>query len=145
MPLTSNQIQLVRHSWKSLRGIKPALIADIFYTKLFSENPRLRKMFPADMDAQYTKLMDMLNSIVIRLDRMDELSEDITAMAIRHRGYGVKLSHYKPVGDALLWTLQQALGRDWIPELADAWSTCYNTLTDIMIEAEKKAFSNSNK
>lgn len=139
MPLTSHQIQIVRYSWKSLRGIKPALIADIFYTKLFSENPRLRKMFPADMEAQYTKLMDMLNSIVIRLDKMDELTEDITAMAIRHRGYGVKFSHYKPVGDALLWTLQQGMGRDWTPELAEAWGTCYNTLTGIMIEAEKKS------
>lgn len=136
MALTTAQIQLVKRSWKSLRGIKPELIADIFYTKLFTDNPRVRKMFPADMQQQYNKLMDMLNSIIIRLDNLAELSDDITAMAQRHVGYGVKPQHYALVGNALLWTLKQGLGREWTPELENAWTVCYNTLAELMVNAE---------
>lgn len=91
------------------------------------------------MQLQYNKLMDMLNSIVIRLDDMESLSEEIAAMAYRHAGYGVKPHHYTLVGNALLWTLKQGLGREWTAELEDAWIACYTTLADLMMQAEKKA------
>ncbi len=137
MNLTRRQVLLVKNSWKALRGIRHELIADIFYTKLFTDNPRLRKMFPADMKLQYTKLMDMLSSIVLRLDNLAELDSEITAMAERHVGYGVKPSHYKHVGDALLWTLKQGLGDGWTEEVEDAWKTCYDILAGIMNNAGK--------
>lgn len=139
MQLTTAQIQLVKRSWKSLRGIRPELIADIFYTKLFTDHPRLRKMFPADMQLQYNKLMDMLNSIIVRLDHLEDWTGEITAMAQRHVGYGVKAQHYTVVGNALLWTLKQGLGKDWSPELEAAWAACYQTLTNLMLDAEKHA------
>lgn len=132
MNLTTSQIKLIKQSWRSLRGIKPALIADIFYSKLFVEQPSLRKMFPQNMEEQYTKLMDMLNSIIIRLDKLEEVHDDIINMAKRHEGYGVKDHHYKVVGEALLWTLQQGLGKEWTKELEEAWSICYYQLAGLM-------------
>lgn len=133
MPLTSTQIQLIKQSWKSLRGINPELIADIFYTKLFNDNSRLRKMFPADMQLQYRKLMDMLTAIVTRLHKLDEMCGEIAAMARRHESYGVKPKHYALVGSALMWTLQTGLGANWNKETADAWSACYIELTNLML------------
>ena len=108
--MTAAQIKLVKKTWRDLRGINPATVADLFYSKLFADKPALRKMFPANMEQQYRKLIDMLNSIVMRLDKPGELTEDIAAMARRHVDYGVKPAHYKLVGSALLWTLQKALG-----------------------------------
>ncbi len=67
--MTDEQIQLIKKSWKKFRGVNPALVGDLFYSKLFIDNPSLRKMFPADMEKQYEKLIDMLNAIVIRLDK----------------------------------------------------------------------------
>ncbi|MBS1734147.1 MAG: hemoglobin [Bacteroidetes bacterium] len=132
MSLSRQQIQGIKNSWKSLRGIRPELIADIFYSKLFTDNPRLRKMFPADMKQQYMKLMDMLNSIVLRLDNPGQMDDEIKAMAARHAGYGVKTAHYKQVGDALLWTLKQGLGDSWNTEVESAWIACYDLLAAAM-------------
>ena len=132
MSLTRQQIQLIKNSWKSLRGVRPELIADIFYSKLFTDNPRLRKMFPADMKQQYMKLMDMLNTIVLRLDKPGQMDDEIKAMAARHAGYGVKTTHYKQVGDALLWTLKQGLGDSWNTEVESAWIACYDVLAAAM-------------
>jgi hemoglobin-like flavoprotein len=73
----------------------------------------------------------------------DELTEEIKQLALRHVGYGVKASHYKSVGTALLWTLQQGLGVDWNDDVRAAWEACYEILSDTMINAagyaEKKA------
>lgn len=130
--MTTEQILLVKKTWKVFRGISPETVGDLFYSKLFADNPSLRKMFPANMQQQYQKLIDMLNAIVIRLDKLDELTEEIAAMAQRHVGYGVRPAHYKLVGSALLWTLQKGLGEDWNDEVKDAWIKCYTTLSDTM-------------
>lgn len=133
--MTAEQIQLVKQTWKTFRGINPATVGDLFYSKLFADNPSLRKMFPVNMQQQYQKLIDMLNAVVIRLDRLDEITEEIAAMAQRHVEYGVRPAHYKLVGNALLWTLQKGLGNDWTLEVKNAWLTCYTILADTMIKS----------
>jgi hemoglobin-like flavoprotein len=126
--MTKEQVRLVKNSWRSLQGIKPETIAQLFYAKLFSDRPSLRRMFPGNMQEQYLKLMDMLDAIVMRLDRLDELSEEIAAMAENHEGYGVKPAHYEYVGKALLWTLEKAFGPEWTNDLAEAWLKCFQLL-----------------
>ena len=135
MQLTQAQINLIKSNWRSLRGIEPTLIADIFYTKLFADHPRLRKLFPADLQLQYVKLMDMLNSIVSHLDYIQDMSGEIVAMGKRHIDYGVKPEQYKMVGEALLWTLQKGMGKDWTEESAKAWGTCYTILANMMTKS----------
>jgi hemoglobin-like flavoprotein len=99
-------------------------------------------MFPKDMEQQYKKLIEMLNGIVIRLDRLDELTEEIAAMAQRHVQYGVRPAHYKLVGKALLWTLQKGLGNDWNDDVKTAWTTCYTILADTMINSSSLMHTN---
>jgi nitric oxide dioxygenase len=133
--MTTDQIRLVKKTWRVFRGINPATVGDLFYSKLFADNPSLRKMFPADMQQQYQKLIDMLNAIVVRIDRLEELTDEIAAMAQRHAGHGVRPAHYKLVGNALMWTLQKGLGDDWNHEVKTAWVTCYTILADSMINS----------
>jgi hemoglobin-like flavoprotein len=133
--MTETQIGLVKRTWKIFRGIDPGLVGDTFYSKLFNDNPSLRRMFPKSMEQQYRKLIDMLSTIVARLEKMEELKDDIAAMAQRHTGYGVRPGHYKLVGKALLWTLKQGLGNDWTKDVEEAWTTCYNVLSTAMINA----------
>jgi len=133
--MTGDQIALVKQSWRVFRDIDPAIIGDVFYSKLFVEAPYVKHMFKTPRAAQSKKLIDMLNTIVGRLDRVNEVTEDIKKLAIRHVDYGVRPSHYKAVGTALLWTLQQGLGKDWNKATEDAWQSCYQMLSDIMINA----------
>jgi hemoglobin-like flavoprotein len=129
-----DQIKLVKRTWRMLMGVDPKIIGDAFYSKLFSDQPNIRKLFPSDMNQQYIKLVDMLNSIIMNLDHPDMVSPDIAAMARRHEGYGVKPGHYKMVGEALLWTLKKGLASEWNQALEEAWTDCYNTLADAMLQ-----------
>ena len=133
--MTEEQVRLVKRTWKMVRDIDPAIVGDLFYSKLFSDKPALRSMFPRHMNLQYHKLMDMLSTIIVRLDKLEELTNDIAEMARRHVGYGVRPAHYKIVGGALLWTLEHGLGNDWTPDVKEAWIKCYTTLSETMIKA----------
>jgi hemoglobin-like flavoprotein len=135
MGLTLEQIQLVKTSWSPFRRIDPKLVGDVFYSRLFMEHPALRRLFPKNMEDQYLKMLAMVNLIVSRLNQFDRLAEDISEMARRHMRYGVKAAHYTAVGNALLWTLEQGMGKDWRPEVKEAWTACYSILSDTMISA----------
>jgi hemoglobin-like flavoprotein len=133
--MTEAQIALIKSTWKLFRDIDPVIVGDVFYSKLFLEVPQTKQMFHTPSTVQSRKLIEMINLIVGRLDRLEELTEDIKQLAIRHIGYGVRPSHYRYVGEALLWTLEQGLGKDWNDEVREAWTACYSTLSETMIKA----------
>lgn len=131
--MNANQIKIVKKTWRVLMMIDPKVIGDAFYSKLFSDYPQMRKMFPTDMDKQYVKLVDMLTSIVSRLDRLEDISDDIVALSLRHTDHTIKASYYDMLGNSLKWTLKTALKDDWTTEVEDAWATCYNTVATTML------------
>src|SRR6186713_1597753 len=133
--MTKEQISFVKKTWSIFREIDPVLVGDVFYSKLFFDMPHLQNLFHSSKEAQAKKLIEMLSVIVGRLDCLEELTEEIKQLAIRHVQYGVKEQHYKAVGTALLWTLQQGLGRDWNEEVRKAWAACFQILFDTMINA----------
>jgi hemoglobin-like flavoprotein len=57
----------------------------------------------------------------------------------RHGGYGVKDTHYQPVGEALIWTLDKGLGEAFTPEVKGAWVAAYTTLAGVMKGAAAEA------
>jgi nitric oxide dioxygenase len=90
-------------------------------------------MFPDDMTEQRKKLMAMLAAVVSGLANLESILPAASALAIRHVSYGAKAEHYPVVGAALLWTLQKGLGDAWTPDVADAWTAAYGTLSGYMI------------
>lgn len=133
--MTKEQISLVKKTWGVFRKIDPLLVGDVFYSKLFLDMPHLENLFHSSKEEQSKKLIGMLTIIVGHLDNLEELTEEIKQLAIRHVQYGVKASHYKAVGIALLWTLEQGLGRDWNEEVKASWAACYEILSTTMINA----------
>jgi hemoglobin-like flavoprotein len=133
--MTAEQISLVKSTWKIFREINPVLVGDVFYSKLFIEVPHVRHLFKTPRAEQSKKLVEMLNMIVGRLDRLEQLTEEIRQLALRHVDYGVRAADYKAVGDALIWTLKQGLGSDWNSDVEKAWTSCYKILSDTMIDA----------
>ncbi len=52
----------------------------------------------------------------------------IRGFAVRHVEYGVELADYVALREALLWTLEQALGEDLTPAIHEAWLVYYDEL-----------------
>jgi nitric oxide dioxygenase len=129
----SAQQELVRTTFARL-AVMPEVAGALFYERLFATNPRFRLLFKSDMRVQGVKLMAMLAMIVYNLPQPGEVAPAIQQLAVRHIDYGVNLTDYDALREALLWTLEQALGEDLTPAAREAWLVCYDELA-----AEMKA------
>src|SRR5437762_5819967 len=130
--MNSTQAKLVQDSFAKVAPISEQAAA-IFYDRLFEVAPAVKAMFPADMKEQRKKLMATLAVVVNALSNLESVLPAASALAKRHVNYGAKPEHYPVVGGALLWTLEKGLGQAWTPDVADAWTTAYGTLSGYMI------------
>src|SRR3984957_11746571 len=130
--MTPDQVKLVQDSFAKVAPISETA-AVLFYDRLFEIAPSVKAMFPDDMTEQRRKLMAMLAAVVKGLGNLESVLPAASALAKRHVAYGAKAEHYPLVGAALLWTLENGLGDGWTPEVAEAWTTAYGTLSGYMI------------
>lgn len=125
--------QHVRDSWAKVVPIQETA-AELFYRRLFDQNPEVKPLFKGDMKEQGAKLMKMIDLAVGSLDNLDALVAPLKAAGLAHKGYGVAEEDYAKVGAALLWTLEQGLGEAYTEEVKTAWTSTYTTLSSVMID-----------
>jgi hemoglobin-like flavoprotein len=132
--MNTEQIKLVQDSFAQVKPIADQA-AEIFYGRLFAIAPATRHMFKGDMKKQGAMLMSTLGLAVGSLNDLDKIIPAVRALGKRHVGYGVQFEHFAIVGDAFLWTLEQAFGAAFTPELKTAWTQAYLLLAGVMQEA----------
>jgi hemoglobin-like flavoprotein len=133
--MTNKQIDLVKSSWAIVATIDPVTVGSLFYNRLFEIAPQLKPMFRNPIPEQSKKLLAMINYVITKLDKLEDILDEVAKLAQRHVSYGVKPDHYIIVGGALLWTLEKGLGENWNSELKEAWTVCYGILSSAMINA----------
>jgi len=136
--MTPEQITLVQDSFAKVRPIADTA-ADLFYGRLFEIAPAVRPMFPEDMREQKKKLMAMLGLAVTNLDKPDIVVPALQKLGRQHVAFGTRAAHYEPVGEALLWTLEQGLGPDFTPAVRAAWVETYGLVAGVMKAAAAEA------
>lgn len=132
--MTPQQVTLVQDSFAKVRPIADTA-ADLFYGRLFEIAPGVRAMFPEDMREQKKKLMAMLGLAVTNLHKPDTVVPALQTLGRQHIAFGTQAAHYAPVGEALLWTLEQGLGPDFTPEVREAWTETYGLVARVMQDA----------
>ena len=135
--MTPEQVQLVQDSFAKVAAIRDQAAA-LFYRRLFELDPGLRPLFKGAMTAQGARLMTALGGVVGSLDQLERILPALRALGRRHAAYGVRPEHYATVGEALIWTLQQALGPAFTREMRRAWIDAYGRLAWTMIAAAEE-------
>jgi len=127
--------RLIRETWTELVPFR-AQAAQLFYDRLFAIDASCKALFDGKpMHVQHDKFLQTVDTLVQMLDYPLQIIEELQALSKRHVGYGVLLQHYEPVGEALLWALEQALGERWTPEVERAWSLLYLFISGVMKRA----------
>lgn len=111
----------------------------LFYERLFEIAPEVRPLFKDDLAVQRTALMEFLAVAMAMLHDPQGLTLLLRKLGRAHRGYGVEERHYDQIGRALIWTLRFSLGPAFAPQHEDAWTTLYNDMAGIMMEAGRNA------
>jgi hemoglobin-like flavoprotein len=132
--VTPEDISLVQESWRKVVPVKEAA-ARLFYMKLFELDPTMRGMFACDEGQQGKKFIQMTTAAVRGLDRLDALLPVVRDLGVRQAACGVHDEHYGTVAIALLWTLDQCLGKSFTPQVKSAWIKTYGVLSQNMNDA----------
>src|SRR3954462_12480079 len=114
--MTPEQIDLIRRSFDRIWPVRRKL-AGLFYSRFFELAPDAHRLFPADLERQHLKLMDMIAAIVGALDQRELFQSLIGHSGRQHAQFGVKPLHFIAFGDALIWSLEQQFGPAFTPEL----------------------------
>ncbi|MGB5833845.1 MAG: globin domain-containing protein [Thiohalocapsa sp.] len=134
--MSPNSIAAVKASWTEIAPISDQT-GFMLYTRLFELHPELRALFKIDIKEQVQALMRMIDAAVCALDEPAPMLERIKALGARHAPIGVSAADYAKLGDALIWTLERALGERFKPALWCAWTELYVLLSDIMQIGDK--------
>lgn len=136
--MNTRNIELVKTSWTLVAKMEMETVGSLFYTRLFELKPEVRPMFIRNtMPEQSRKLLTMLSYVISKLDKLEEIMDEVAKLAQRHTKYGVRSEHYSAVGTALLWTLEKGLDGLWNDDLRLAWTEVYSTLSGAMMAAQK--------
>ena len=129
--LTARQKHVIR---ESLLRLEPALdlVGTLFLRKLFQLDPSLRARFDGPAETQGRKFMAGLKLTIISLNHEDGLAPTLKLLGVRHRQLGIKLRHYRIMARALMWTLEQSLGKGFTRETKNAWTALLSQLTRIL-------------
>ncbi|MFI6444969.1 globin domain-containing protein [Kitasatospora sp. NPDC050543] len=110
-------------------------LAKYFYAHLFTHNPDVRELFPAEMAEQRDRLFAALTQLVLRLESPGELTGYLRALGRDHRKFGAAPEHYPAVGASLIAALRHFSGHSWTPEIEKAWTEAYTVITQVMTAA----------
>jgi nitric oxide dioxygenase len=131
IPLDSALISRLRASLAHMMT-DPGALARNFYSRLFSNYPELRSMFPDDMTAQMRKLTESLNWIVNTLEKPSEVRQCARELGRRHIDYGARAEHYPLICESLLAGMAATAGDKWDREIAADWKSALELLAGLM-------------
>ena len=132
--MTPQDIALIRSNFAQLHRRKIET-ACLFYERLFTTAPSARALFKTDIEVQAAKLMETLTVALAMLNDPAGLNVLLRRLGERHRGYGVRPSHYEAVRNALLWTLETSLGQEFTAQARTAWTELYDQMAATMLAA----------
>jgi hemoglobin-like flavoprotein len=143
----------VIETWAIIKQIPnyEVVAGKLLFTKIFEIAPGAHKLFsfgqgydvPTDamyeeekMVHHFSNLFGMIDAAInlVQKGNMEELVSTLIGLGRRHAKYGVVAAHYPVVGEALLYTIETALGDDVYNDTIQAdWSQLWAAITEQML------------
>jgi hemoglobin-like flavoprotein len=135
-------IELIRQSFTILADDAPR-VGELFYQRLNETAPDIIQAFGAYFDGGGSKfqvlsevvnrhLRSLLSMPVTPGGQKPPIPHAVRQLGQRHAKFAVTGLQFAKMKEALLWTLEQALGPAFTPETREAWSGAYDTLADMI-------------
>lgn len=141
--MTPKQTQLLAESFAKLEN-RLYELGSLVYAKLFELMPESRRLFKGDMEEQKLKLARVFAEFVRVKTRSqhflpvtkqggEAVIPGVGALGTRHEeNYGVGCKHYENMRVALLYAIATMLGKDFTPEIGEAWAETFDMLAEAM-------------
>lgn len=157
MPTSSSSTSianvLIQTSWDTVKQIPnyEIVAGNILFKKIFDIAPGSHQIFsfgkeydiPTDEMYLNPKMLNHFHLLFNTIDaaitlmntgKLNELVTVLIGLGRRHAKYGVVDAHYPVVGEALIYTLQTALGDAFTEEVREEWIKLYALITEKMLQ-----------
>ncbi len=115
-----------------------------FYDELFIRAPAVRPMFDNTTPVeQQKKLLAALKLVIENVRNPEALAPVLTAMGVRHQGYGALAEHYPVVASALIDTMKEMAGDGWNDTTDIAWNKALDVIGKVMLDAYTDVTTNT--
>jgi len=108
---------------------------EYFFARLFAGHPDLRALFPYSMTQTRAAVFGMLCALIGKLDNEQEAAQALAGLAMDHRKFGVRVTHYRPFFDALVALAEHVAGPAWTAGAAVAWRSAVDYFDAVMVAA----------
>lgn len=132
--MIDQEIQIVQQTWFNLAKENDSEIGELFYTRLFENDPHLRNLFRNSISAHGRRFVSMMNYLIIKLDNTSVIHQ-ARSLGRKYAEYGIQNKDYDYIKEALFWTLKKKLGERWTPDVMVSWIWFFSTIGLLMKDA----------
>ncbi len=136
--MDARKIMLLRESSALVPWQSEALSGN-FYIHLFNVDPAVQTIYSGNKINPVSRMLGFMAVAIAMLDDLQSLKNMLRQAGSRHGGYGALPTYYPALGDALLLTLEHALGDKFTPETRQAWAELYHFLSECMVQPDQQA------
>ncbi|MGB0630332.1 MAG: globin domain-containing protein [Alphaproteobacteria bacterium] len=133
LPISSGNIEHVQQSFIAV-ALDSDETAEMFYGRLLEAHPELENRFTGEMKTYGHQPIEIIQVMVAGILSNDSVLPVVRELGNRYREYGVEVSDYAAVAEALMWTLEQKLGDGFTPDIRNAWVNFYALIAETMIK-----------
>lgn len=120
-------IELIREDWEALAG-RRSEFANRFYVEFFRRFPEYRDLFPAELDAQMERMIEMFSTIARFADHPDLIQPYLLQIGFAHRRFGIRLSDAENFRNVFIGALGEVLGDGWDDSHDSAWRHAFDDM-----------------
>lgn len=119
-------------------------ITKTFYRNMFAEFPELTNLFNMGNQASGVQQQSLASAVFAYAANIGDpaaLAPVVRRIAHKHVSVGIRADQYPIVGRHLLGAIAETLGEAATPALLAAWEEAYNSLANLLIQAEKDLYA----
>ncbi|EIF43749.1 globin [gamma proteobacterium BDW918] len=135
--MTPQQISCIQKSFHTISVVSRPF-ARLYYLRLFQLSPDLKRHINSQADYKGRKLVALLGTAVHSLDNIDGLKVVVSSLGRRYAAQGLGDHHFALMCQALLETLEIALGDEFTGDVAAAWTAGGALLLETISESAAK-------
>ena len=140
--ITQEQKNLVKATVPVLKE-NGVMLTTHFYKRMFVHNPELKNVFNMGNQQngrQQTALAMAVLAYAENIENPGVLMPVVHGIGQKHVSLDIRPEHYTIVGEHLLASISEVLGKAATPEILDAWGVAYTQLAQIMSGHETKLY-----